>query len=93
MVNRAPAWPLSRAHKPSFHTEIPDTHHAVWMFYCDSTRVRGVPAGTSKSCRGARVYNVLEPISAYFRLTKRWGVWFYDRLCWTGWLVRRGAMC
>ena len=28
------------------------------MFYRDSTRVRGVPAG--KSCRGARVYNVLE---------------------------------
>lgn len=58
IVNMTWCWLLFKAQKLSFHMEIPGSHHAVLMFYCNSTRVRGTSAG--KSYRGTRVYNVLE---------------------------------
>jgi len=60
------------------------------MLYCDnSTRVRGTSAG--ESCRGARVYNVLEPIGMFSPSETLGESGFNDRLCWTRWLVRRGG--
>ena len=65
IVNMTWCWLLFKVQKLSFHMEIPGSHRAVWVFYCNSTRVRGTSAG--KSYRSTRVYNVLEPHIFAFR--------------------------